>query len=127
MPEECRKEENLMGKSPVGLRTLLCSELRKVGTAPGPGSLERCIGGHRRLESMCLWLSLRRIDGRLGCAVYRGWGCGSRGERCLARVEDLLVPGSRERLEGALLGVVEDSILHRLLLNRRVRWCDRLG
>ena len=127
MPEKSRIEVNLVGKSPVGLRTLLSSELRKVGTAPVPGCLEGGIGGHGRLEAMCLWLSLRRIDGRLGCAVYRGWGCGSRGERCLARVEDLLVPGSRERLEGALLGVVEDSILHRLLLNRRVRWCDRLG
>lgn len=116
-----------MGKSPVGLRTLLCSELRKVGTTPGPGSLERCIGGHRCLKAMCLWLSLRRINGRLGCAMYRGWGCGSRGERCLVGVEDLLVSGSGEGLEGALLGVVEDSILHRLLLNRRVRWRDGLG
>ena len=120
------KEENLMGKSPVGLRTLLCSELRKVGTAAVPGCLERCIGGDRRLEAVCLRLSLRRIDGRLGCAMYRGWGCGSRGERCLVGVEDVLVPGSRQRLEGAVLGVVEDCILHRLLLNRRVGWRDGL-
>ena len=115
-----------MGKSPVGLRTLLCSELRKVGTAAVPGCLERCIGGDRRLEAVCLRLSLRRIDGRLGCAMYRGWGCGSRGERCLVGVEDVLVPGSRQRLEGAVLGVVEDCILHRLLLNRRVGWRDGL-
>jgi len=126
MPEECRKEENLVDKCPVGLRTLLSSELRKVGTAPVPGCLERGIGGDRRLEAMCLWLSLRRIDGRLGCAMYRGWGCGSRGERCLVGVEDVLVPGSRQRLEGAVLGVVEDRVLHRLFLNRRVRWRDGL-
>lgn len=115
-----------MGKGPVGLRTLLCSELRKVGTAPVPGSLERCIGGHRSLEAMSLRLSLRRIDGRLGCAMYRGWGCGSRSKRCLVGVEDLLVSRSRKRLEGAVLGVVEDCVLHRLLLNRRVRWRDGL-
>ena len=99
MPEESKKEVNLMGKSPVGLRALLCSELRKVGTAPVPRGLERCIGGHRCLVAVCLWLNLRRIDGRLGCAMYRGWGCGSRGEWCLVGVEDLLVPRSRKRFE----------------------------
>ena len=127
MPEKSRIEVNLVGKSPVGLRTLLSSELRKVGTAPVPGCLERGIGGDRRLEAVCLRLSLRRIDGRLGCAMYRGWGCGSRGKRCLVGVEDLLVPRSREWLEGAVLGVVEDCILHWLFLNRRVRWRNGLG
>jgi hypothetical protein len=120
-----------MGKSPVGLRTLRSSELRKVGTAAVPRCLERCVGSHRRLEARRLWLNLRRIDGRLRCAMYRGrWG-GDRCERCLAGVEDLRVgrvPRSRKWFEGTVLTVVEEGILRDgLLLNGRVWRRDGLG
>ena len=77
------------------------------------------------MEAVCLWLNLRRIDGRLGCAMYRGRRGGDRGDRCLVGVEDLCVgrvPGSRKGLEGTVLGVVEECILRNgLLLNGRVR------
>jgi len=49
----------------------------------------------------------------------------------LVAIEDLRVgrvPRSRKRLKGAVLCVVEKSILrHDLLLDRRVRWRDGLG
>lgn len=123
-------EEILVGKCPVGLRTLRSSELRKVGTTPVPGGLEGGVGGHGRLEAMCLRPNLRRIESGLRCAMYRGWRGGNRCLWCLLGVEDWCLsrePWGRKRLEGAILCVLEQRILRDgLLLNWRVGWRNGL-
>jgi len=115
------QRRTLVGKCPVRLVALRSRELREVGSAAVPRRLEGCIGSHRRWEAGRLWPDLRRIEGWLRRAVDGGRRGGDRGRGELVRVKDVLgsrVPRGRERLESAILGVLEKRILRHWLFHQ---------